>query len=432
MPAFALVLVVGLSHPGLAAGAQSGNTDEEIAGQAGDPGPSEAEAPTAVASLGTADPPATRPPRAPFRPCGPEELPCWRPGKGRLLQAAVGAGAVAFGFVVFQVLHDSLQAGDPAGPFAAGGAIALAGAGAGALISLLSPRGEGALSGATGEPWFTLRLTPGGTRVIGESVPDAFTVQFEPQFRLGPAFRLRPSVSLRSDLGWATVVDPVPGLAEFPAAGSSREDRVRIGASALWSLPEPRVSAFRGFGQWALGVRTRVTVLRAVDGPTEESRGTTELLSLEPATLGIELALSPRQRAEAWLGFRVDRLSYSDRGSTALHEGQPYVGDLVGEVRWTHRVPLWPGAERVASNLRVMIGYLHDRTDGVSFAFGAAAGFFGPIEAGLDLQVGPKLGPWACRLGLLAKIGNGGSLGATLALVAPDVAPARRAAVGAP
>lgn len=344
-----------------------------------------------------------------------------RPAGPRLALVVGGLASAALGVFVYRVLHDGLQAGDPASPLIGGGFVTLIGAGAGALVAAMTPGPEGRVPAAWNDPALGVGFGPGEPEPrLGVGAP-SLRWALSPSFALSPLLRIRPRIELRHDVGVRVVPDAAGASPSAGPLGTLREDHARLGVD-LWLTPPMPAASRPGPFSFALGLRHRAGILRAEEGRVAADRGAVEFVGVEPATLGLSLLPSARQRLDLWMGLRLDSLSFTDRGETEVHTGTPYLGDLVAEVRWTQIAPLPPGPHAVDAHARFELAYVHDRTEGVSFGLGAAAGFFGPLEVAATVHIGPAVGRWAVRAGVLGRIGDGGSIYGVLALV-PGSAP---------
>ncbi len=136
-----------------------------------------------------------------------EEL-CYHPGLARPLLAAGGGAVLGSGVLSFLSLGDSLGSGDPFTGLIGGGLIAAGGAGLGALLGLLAPRGEGKVIDRPGRPTLRLQIAQRGTNTLDERRPYSMQLSADPSIELGKYFQIQPHIGINFRLGTDADVDP--------------------------------------------------------------------------------------------------------------------------------------------------------------------------------------------------------------------------------
>jgi hypothetical protein len=366
-------------------------------------------------------------------------VPCVHPGLARALLAAGGGAAFAGGFLGFES-GDSLGTGDPYGQLVGTGLIALAGAGIGTLLGLLSPRGETAVEDRPGRPTFRVTISPRSNTTLDESSPYGLSLSFDPTIRGGDVFQIQPSFSASFGLGESVDVDPRPQRQAFRQGQDSlfpvalKKTRVQVagGAEMAWKLPYPLPGVARPAYAGAFEIRYRPTVevRRVTRQPGTAQEQVTEHVALYPALLGFRWHTSPRQRFTFFAGPRVDWIAFTDPGSDVLRRGPPVLGGFYAEAWYQVDVPLTPLATTKTSvSGRFNLGYVHSKLDGEAFDVGAIIGFFGPVNVSWDLRIRRRGAPVAAQISAGIWLTEGGGPYIELALVTPDhVVPTRGAA----
>jgi len=365
--------------------------------------------------------------------CVPGVQPCYHPGLARGLLAGGSVAVAGTAFVAFQSFGDSLGFGDPYTSFGGASAIGLLGAGVGALVGLMAPRGEGFVVDRPGRPTLRLRLNPRGTSTQDEKRPYGLTLSADPSIELGEFLQLQPHVGVSFRLGRDADVDPRPqvvqaepeGDAAFPLA--MRSDRQKVTAGAELSIKLPYPTAKIGKARWTgpLEIRyrpmveVRVRTLRA--GADDEQR--VAHTALYPATFGFRWHVSPRQRFTAYVGPRLDWIGYTDPGDSTLKTSpRPELGSFYAEAWYQIDIPFTPldGTKHSVSG-RFNLGYVHSNLDGSGINVSAAIGFFGPITASFDLRIRKRDMPVAVQLTAGIDLGASGGPFLEIGFVAPSI-----------
>lgn len=326
------------------------------------------------------------------------EPPPVHPGFTRLVLGLTG-GAIAVGSMAdLVVAGDSTNAGDPMYALAGVGLVAIAGSVAGSVADALTAHPDVPVADRLSRPMVRLSVSPGGTPALGETVPWGLGLRLDPTWRPVDGLQVQPHLGVSLPLGDTVTVDPVAttgtGDTTFAEGLRSRRWRLSAGTEVAWTVP-------RSGAMGTVEIRARPTweLRRRTLRRGHDDAQIVEHEALFPLNLGLRWHVAPRQRFTAYLGPRIDWISFSDPGSTELRRGGPVWGTFYGEAWWQLDLPL-------TSQLtgRLNAGYIHSNLDNERFDVGAVVGYFGPLEVALDLRHVPT----GVQLTVGSRIGTGG------------------------
>ncbi|MEM6926799.1 MAG: hypothetical protein AAF602_07735 [Myxococcota bacterium] len=341
-----------------------------------------------VAALATE--PATPPDCAWIRRVGSSDPVCQQDGVSRSVLGATGTAAAGAGAWWFLVGGDTYRSGDPAAQSVGIGLVGVGGALMGAFADLTS-KGRDAVDDRPARPTARVSLGLGGASALDERRPVSPGFALDPTLRVSDVVQIQPHLGVNPGLEQVDV-DPRPQfdraidgqVTTFPIGRTLRRSRVTVGAEATFRVRRAATVGVPRFSlRWrpTLEVRTRT---RFAGRPDVSRRRHVALL---PATVGFRWAVTPRQRFTAFVGPRLDWVSASTVGSTALVGGAPIWGSLYAEAFYQIDVPIKGRIAGFDATSRVNFGYVHSNLDGESFDRGAIIGFFGPVETSVDLRL---------------------------------------------
>jgi len=342
----------------------------------------------AVAAAGAAEPYDAAP--CPWiRRIGASDPACRRDGASRTVLGSAMAGTALAGTWWFLTGGDTYRSGDPAGQAIGVGLVGVVGVGAGAFADLTSS-GHDAVVDRPARPTARISVGFGGASALDERAPVAVGVALDPTLRVSKVVTVQPHLGY--DPGLVTVdVDPRESAppddqaSAFPVGLSLRRSRLTLGAEVTLRLRSARTIGGPRFSlRWrpALEVRDRTRF------PGEPDVQRTRHVAALPATVGFRWSVTPRQRFTAFVGPRLDWLAYSDPGSTGLSDaGGPLWGPVYAEAYYQIDAPVRGRVAGFDATSRLNLGYVHSNLDGQSFDVGAIIGFFGPVDASVDLRL---------------------------------------------